>query len=177
MEDARVLENYTYEDYLDIDKSTKERVELIFGKIYMMAGASALHQDTVGSIFFHLKSISKEKEKCLPRVAPFDLKLKVDGKINVVQPDIMLFCDDEKPCAVFEVLSPSTALKDKTVKKELYEKSAILEYFLVNAEYKLVDKFELIDGEYKYVGAFGEEDELEIKCLDATIDLSEVFEF
>ena len=49
MEDARALENYTYEDYLDIANSTEERVELIFGKIYMMAGASALHQDTVGS--------------------------------------------------------------------------------------------------------------------------------
>ena len=177
MEDARVLENYTYEDYLDIDKSTKERVELIFGKIYMIAGASALHQDTVGSIFFHLKSLSKEHKKCLPRVAPFDLKLNVDGKINVVQPDIMLFCEDEKPCAVFEVLSPSTALKDKTVKKELYEKSGILEYFLVNAEYKIVEKFESIDGEYKYIGAFGDEDELEIKCLDTQIKLNEVFEF
>ena len=177
MEDAKVLENYTYEDYLDIDKSTQERVELIFGKIYMMAGASALHQDTVLSFALKLKLISKEQQKCLPRVAPYDLKLKVDGKINVVQPDIMLFCDDEKPCAIFEVLSPSTALKDKTVKKELYEKSGIIEYFLVNAEYKLVDKFELIDGEYKYIGAFGEEDELEIKYLGVKIELNEVFEF
>ncbi len=48
---------------------------------------------------------------------------------------------------------------------------------MVNAEYKLVEKFELIDGEYKYVGAFGEEDRLEIKCLDAEIELNEVFEF
>ena len=177
MEEARVLENYTYEDYLDIDNSTQERVELIFGKIYMMAGASALHQDTLLSFALKLKLITKEKDKCLPRVAPFDLKLEVDGKINVVQPDLMLFCEDEKPCAVFEVLSPSTALKDKTVKKELYKKSGILEYFLVNAEYKLVDKFELIDGEYKYIGAFGSEDKLYIKCLDSEIELKEVFEF
>ena len=177
MDEAKVLENYTYEDYLNIDSATKERVELIFGKIYMMAGASALHQDTVGSIFFHLKLISKEKNRCLPRVAPFDLKLELNGEINVVQPDLMLFCEDEKPCAVFEVLSPSTALKDKSVKKELYEKSGILEYFLVNAEYKIIDKFELIDGEYRYVGAFGDGDKLEIKCLEANMELKEVFEF
>ncbi len=177
MEDVKVLENFSYEDYLDIDKSTQERVELIFGKIYMMAGTSALHQDTVLSFALKLKLLAKEKNKCLPRVAPFDLKLEVDGKINVVQPDLMLFCKDEKPCAIFEVLSSSTALKDKSVKKELYEKSAILEYFLVNAEYKLVEKFELIDGEYKYVGAFGEEHRLEIKCLNAEIELNEVFEF
>jgi len=88
----------------------------------------------------------------------------------------MLFCEDEKPCAIFEVLSPSTALKDKTVKKELYERSGVKEYFLVNAEYKVVDKFMLIDGKYEYVGAFGTEDELPIDCLESDIKLKEVFE-
>ena len=58
MEEALKLKNYTYQDYLDIDRSTDERVELIFGDIYMMAGASALHQDIVGNIFFIIKNIS-----------------------------------------------------------------------------------------------------------------------
>ncbi len=177
MDEAKVLENYSYQDYLDIANSTKERVELIFGKIYMMAGASALHQDIVGNIFYLLKTISKTAQKCLPRIAPFDLKLEVNNEINIVQPDIMLFCEDnEKPCAVFEVLSPSTALKDKTVKKELYEKSAIKEYFLVNIEYKIVEKFILKNGKYEYAGAFGQEDELPIECLEENLELKEVFE-
>ncbi len=175
MDEARVLENYSYEDYLDIAHSTEERVELILGDIHMMAGASALHQDVVGSIFFFLKSISKGKQKCLPRIAPFDLELTINDTINVVQPDVMLFCEEEKPCAIFEVLSPSTALKDKTVKKELYEKSGITEYFLVNAEYGVIDTFILVDGKYKYVGAFGGEDELPIECLESSIKLEEVF--
>jgi len=176
MEEALKLENYSYEDYIDIDKSTKERVELIFGKIYMMVGASALHQDIVLGIAFELKRITKEKKECLPRIAPFDLKLEVDNKINVVQPDIMLFCDGELPCAVFEVLSPSTAYKDKTIKKELYEKSGIREYFLVNIEFKLIEKFMLIDGKYQYIGAFGEQDKIKIDCLDTEISLKEIFE-
>jgi Uma2 family endonuclease len=119
MDEALKLENYSYNDYLDIDKSTKERVELIDGQIYMMAGASALHQDAVGNIFYILKTFSKEKKRCTPRIAPFDLKLNVNNNISVVQPDVMLFCASEEiPCAVFEVLSPSTAHKDKTVKKK-----------------------------------------------------------
>ncbi len=177
MDEAKVLENYSYQDYLKIANSTKEYVELIFGKIYMMAGASALHQDVVLNIAFLLKSFSKAKQKCLPRIAPYDLKLEVNNQINIVQPDIMLFCkDDKKPCAVFEVLSSSTALKDKTVKKELYEKSGIREYFLVNTEYKIVEKFILINGKYEYAGAYGQEDEIEIKCLKEKIELKEVFE-
>jgi len=177
MEEALKLENYSYKDYVDIDNSTKERIELIFGKIYMMAGATAQHQDAVGNIFFILKNMSKAKEKCQPRVAPFDLKLTVDNKTNVVQPDVMLFCDKELPCAVFEVLSPSTAYKDKTVKKDLYEKSGIKEYFLINVEYKLVEKFMLVDGVYSYVGVFGLEDTLVIDCMSDEVDAKEIFEF
>ena len=176
MEEALKLDNYSYEDYYDIDKTTKERVELIFEKIYMMAGASAAHQDAVGNIFFILKNFSKTKEKCNPRVAPFDLKLLVENKTNVVQPDVMLFCDNELPCAVFEVLSPSTAYKDKTVKKELYEKSAISEYFLINVEFKIVEKFMLVEGNYQYIGVYGLDDELPIDCIDEKITVSEIFE-
>lgn len=175
MEEALELENYTYEDYADIDQSTQERVELIFGKIYMMAGASALHQDAVLNLAVILKTISKVKENCFPRIAPFDLKLVVEKRTSVVQPDVMLFCEDELPCAVFEVLSPSTAYKDKTVKKELYEKSAIKEYFLINVEYKIVEKFMLIDEKYQYIGAYGMEDTLSINCLDEEIEVGEVF--
>ncbi|KIM03610.1 MAG: hypothetical protein KU28_11155, partial [Sulfurovum sp. PC08-66] len=68
MHEALRLDNYTYEDYLEIDATTKERLELIFGEIYMMAGASALHQDSVGNIFFVLKKIAKEYPKCTPRI-------------------------------------------------------------------------------------------------------------
>lgn len=96
--EAIKLENYTYEDYLDIDRTTQERVELIDGQIYMMAGASAAHQDTVGNIFFILKNLSREKERCLPRIAPYDLKLFRGEDRNVVQPDVMLFCEEEIPC-------------------------------------------------------------------------------
>ena len=176
MKEALKLEHYSYEDYVEIDNSTKERVELMFGKIYMMAGATAQHQDAVGNIFFILKNISKAKEQCQPRVAPFDLKLTVDNQTNVVQPDVMLFCDKELPCAVFEVLSPSTAYKDKTVKKDLYEKSGIKEYFLINVEYKLVEKFMLIDGVYSYIGVFGLDDKMVIDCLDEEVEVKEIFE-
>jgi len=176
MNEALKLENYTYEDYLDIDQSTQERVELIDGKIYMMAGASALHQDIVLNLAFLLKNITKTKKKCLPRIAPFDLKLKQDNKINVVQPDVMLFCQDEIPCVVFEVLSPSTAHKDKGIKKDLYESSGIGEYFLVNIEFKTIDKFTLIDGKYLYDKSYWIEDIMPILCLDSEIDVAEIFE-
>jgi len=177
MNEALKLENYNYDDYLEIDATTQERLELIFGQIYMMAGASALHQDTVLNIASLLKNIAKEQQKCTPRIAPFDVKLSINRQINVVQPDVMIFCNNSSlPCAIFEVLSPSTAYKDKTIKKELYEASGIEEYFLVNIEYKIIDKFILQEGKYLYDKAYGVEDKLPILCMESEIELSEVFE-
>ncbi|MEA3456083.1 MAG: Uma2 family endonuclease [Campylobacterota bacterium] len=176
MDEALKLENYSYDDYLDIDQSTTENIELIDGKIYMMAGASALHQDTVLNLGYLLKNLSKINQKCLPRIAPFDLKLISNDRINIVQPDLMLFCQEDIPCAIFEVLSPSTAYKDKTVKKELYEANGIREYFLINTEFQIIEKFILEDQKYIYDKTYGTEESMEIRCLDQKIEVAEVFE-
>ncbi len=174
------LNNYGYEDYLAIDKTLKEneRIELIAGEIVFMAGASAQHQDMVGNIFFALKQKQKEiKSPCLPRIAPYDLKLFRGGSHNVVQPDILLFCGKkELPCAVFEVLSPSTAYKDKGVKKELYESFGIREYFIVDTAQQIIDAYRLENGKYYYIKGFGAGDTLVIECMETQIELSEIFE-
>ncbi|BCD60667.1 MULTISPECIES: Uma2 family endonuclease [unclassified Nitratiruptor] len=176
--EARKLENYTYQDYLEIDKTTKERVELIFGRIYMMAGASAKHQDVVLNIAITLKNESQ----CKPRVAPYDLKLRCSfdpsvESVNVVQPDVMLFCEDEKlPCAIFEVLSPSTASKDKTDKLALYECARIKEYFIVEPEYKVVERFVLKGKKYQFAGNYAENMQMKVECIGKEVDVSAFFE-
>jgi len=175
---ARELANYSYEDYLQIVQTTpeNERYELIFGYIYAMAGASAIHQDVVGTIFVKLSSLKKETN-CFPRLAPFDLKLECAGSINVVQPDILVYCNEkELPCAIFEVLSPSTAYKDKTDKKDLYELCGILNYFLADPEAKTIDKFLLQNDKYHYIGCFGIDDKMKIECFDLEVNVKEMFE-
>ena len=62
---------------------------------------------------------------------------------NVVQPDVIVVCDESKiredgvygaPDFVAEVISPSTAHKDLGEKRDLYEKSGIREYWLLNPD-------------------------------------------
>ncbi|MGZ8548534.1 MAG: Uma2 family endonuclease [Sulfuricurvum sp.] len=174
------LNNYGYEDYLAIDKTLKEneRIELIAGEIVFMAGASAQHQDMVLNIAFALKQKQKEtKSPCHPRIAPYDLKLFRAGSHNVVQPDILLFCGEkELPCAVLEVLSPSTAHKDKGVKKELYESFGIREYFIVDIAQQIIDAYRLENGKYYYIKGFGAGDTLAIECMEIQMELNEIFE-
>jgi Uma2 family endonuclease len=175
--EALKLDNYTYQDYLDIDSTTNNdtRVELIFGEIYMISGCTANHQDTVFNIAYNIKVL--KNNKCIPRIAPYDIKITIDNDTNVVQPDVMILCkDSELPCAVFEVLSPSTASKDKGVKKELYELAKIKEYYIVNTDLKIIDKFLLDHGKYYYVKGFNTEDTIKIDCIDAEISVKDIFE-
>ncbi len=177
---ARKLDSYTLEEFEEISKTLKdtENAELIFGEIVMMAGASADHQDVVGNIFFFLKEAAKRSDKkCTPRVAPFDLKLISQKTQNVVQPDVMLFCEGAKlPCVIFEVLSPATASKDRGAKKELYEYFGIKEYFIVDIEHKIVDAYILENGKYFYVRGFSLEDNMPIACFESEMAISDVFD-
>ena len=175
---AYELDSYSYEDYLEIDKSTpdSERYELIFGHIYMMSGASRVHQDVVLNIAFLFKTLQKEKN-CSAVVAPYDIKLKCDDTINVVQPDVMLFCEDEEtPCLVCEVLSPSTAHKDKSVKKELYECFGIKNYLIIDPVNRYVDRFVLENSKLVYDKCYGDDEEMMLDCLDESIKVEVFFE-
>ncbi len=177
MEEA-VIDKYSYEEYLEIAKSKEnERVELIFGEIYNMAGCSKKHQQIVGNIYFHLRNKNKIKEECEILIAPYDIKFESKDDISVVQPDVMILCKDKKyPCAIFEVLSKSTANKDKGIKKELYQFYGIKEYFIVNGDLKIVDKYLLENGKYYYVKGFSIDEEINVECLDAKVKIKDIFE-
>ena len=74
------------------------------------------------------------------------------------------------------MLSPSTAYKDKTVKKDLYEECGILNYFIVDPEAKTIDKFLLKDGKYDYVGCFGLPDDMTIECINEDVEVAKLFD-
>ncbi|NLZ91279.1 MAG: Uma2 family endonuclease, partial [Clostridiales bacterium] len=70
---------------------------------------------------------------------------------NVVQPDVVVICDRDKvnedgryegiPTLVVEVLSPSTKSKDMVAKLNLYMKSGVSEYWIVDIKSKAIFKY------------------------------------
>ena len=152
---------YTYDDYYDW--LFTERVELIFGKVLPMAAPNRLHQtvirnlNTIFGIFFKGKS-------CEYYPAPFDVRLPVGIKkgkyTTVVQPDLSVFCDQEKldqkgakgaPDLVVEILSPGNSRRDMKDKFEVYEMAGVREYWIFHP----IDSFVLpyiLNEEGKFVG-------------------------
>jgi Uma2 family endonuclease len=121
------------------------RWELIEGEAYAMTGPSWQHQAVCLGLAAQLRVQLRERG-CQVLVAPFDVRLSLaeqddDAITTVVQPDISVVCDASKldargcrgaPDLVIEVLSPSTAARDHLVKRALYERHGVREYWLVH---------------------------------------------
>jgi Uma2 family endonuclease len=118
----------TWKEY--ISSKTEERYEVIDGEIYDMSPSpSERHQTILGNFYFLLRERLKGTP-CRVYLAPLDVYL---DEFNFVQPDIFVVCDREKikdriygaPDIIIEILSPFTSLKDKRLKKALYEKFGV----------------------------------------------------
>ena len=135
--DASHYLKWTFEGY----------VELIRGKIFKMSppGQWAMHQAAAGYLFGEMYDYFKERS-CELFISPFAVFLTHDADKwretqNVVQPDLCIVCNSEQitrhgcigaPALVIEVLSPTTAKKDRTLKLDLYEEYGVDEYWMID---------------------------------------------
>lgn len=57
------------------------------------------------------------------------------------------------PDLVVEILSPSTAKNDMAVKKNLYQREGVTEYWIVDPDARAVEQYRLVDGVFHQVPA------------------------
>ena len=182
-------DRFSYADYLTWDDG--QRWELINGQACCMTPAPArLHQKWLGNLFAQFHAFLRDRP-CEVYLAPFDVRLPDapedgdDETFTVVQPDIIVVCDQGKlddrgckgaPDLVVEILSPSSSKRDITVKYELYQRHGVTEYWLLYPNEKLLQLYRLgDDGRYGSPQAFGPEDQVAVPLLgELTIDLARV---
>lgn len=175
---------HTYREYCAWPEDV--RYELIGGHAYAMAPApSRLHQEIVGESHRQVANALKD-HPCRVYVAPFDVRLPRAGEADddvdtVVQPDLAVICDPAKldargcrgaPDWIVEVLLPATAAHDQLVKRELYERHGVSEYWLVHPRDRLVLVYRLAGGAYGKPDGREFEGELACPAVPAvTVDL------
>jgi len=173
---------YTFADYLTWDDNP--RYELIDGVPFLMSSPTWQHQAILGNLHGKIWPFLQDKP-CKVFFAPFDVRLAKDTTDDtVVQPDLVIICDKSimmktgcqaAPDMVVEILSPSTSSKDTTLKLELYQRTGVREYWIINPESKLVLVYLLENGKY-VVKPYRENEKVPIHILDGfEIDLAEVF--
>ena len=155
-DDAR----HTYGEYLNWRDDI--RYELIDGVAYAMAPApTRVHQEVLLELARQVANALLSKQ-CQVYVAPFDVRLPKEDEDDevvdtVVQPDLSVICDpgklDERGCRgapdwIVEVLSSATAGHDHIVKRAVYERSGVREYWLVHPVDRIVTVYRLEGGRY-----------------------------
>ena len=182
MEALRKDIHYTYADYLTWDNDV--RCELIDGAPCQLAAPTPNHQRVVGRLYRQLANYLEGKP-CEAFFAPFDVRLNAaQGDDTVVQPDILVVCDQKKlddkgcigaPDMVIEVLSPATAGRDCLIKLHWYMKSGVREYWIVDPDSKRVSVHVLKEGKYSIM-PYADMNIIPVKVLNGCeIQLSNVF--
>jgi Uma2 family endonuclease len=118
---------------------------------------------------------------------------------SIVVPDALILCDRRKwhrdgiygtPNLIVEVLSPATKKRDRGEKKDLYEKSNLGEYWIIDPESKEIEVYLLRDKKFYLDEVYrlpnkNDPDEYKTNAKtqihmtlfpDASLDLREIFE-
>ena len=165
------LSYYTYEEY----KLWKGKWEIIYGVAFSMSPAPMLkHQSISSKIARYLEEAFENCAKCQVYM-PIDWKIADD---TVVQPDNSVICHEPQneayvtkaPRIIFEILSKSTAKKDKELKYRLYEQEGVAYYVIVDPNEEIAKVYELKEGRYiKVCDAHEESVSFKIKECDDTV--------
>ncbi|MBL0707830.1 MAG: Uma2 family endonuclease [Sulfurimonas sp.] len=174
------LPYYTYDDYKNWEGNDWE---IIYGQAYCMSPSPMIkHQRISNNIGWQLKNLFDICKKCQVLI-PVDWKISQD---TVVQPDNSLICHKPEneayitkaPRIIFEILSKSTAKKDKELKYKLYEQEGVSYYIIVDPTEEIAKVYRLQDGKYiKVCDASDEIVEFSVKECDmkAEFDFSKIW--
>ena len=154
----------TYEDYVLLPEDGKIH-EIIDGEHCMTPAPDTYHQTLSRRIQYQLYEQIEERGLGFVFDAPTDVQL---SEIDIVQPDLLVILANRKsmiapkkiigpPDLIVEILSESTGSKDRRLKRDLYQKARVPEYWLVDPESQQVEVYRLRGGLYESAGSYGEE--------------------
>lgn len=146
---------YNYQDYLQLPED--RRYEIIDGDLFMVPSPNANHQRTLANIFYIFSRHVRENDTGTVYCAPFDVLFSEE---DIVQPDIIFVSNENKkiitkdniegaPDLLVEILSPSTSKRDIGIKKKLYARHGVREYWIVDPENETVEILRLSGKEYE----------------------------
>ena len=135
----------TYRDFLAFPDDGK-RHELIDGVHYVTPSPVSPHQRILGNLFFLVRSHLERHGGGDVYLSPLDV---VFTMFDIVEPDLLFISNARteiltheniqgSPDLVVEILSPSTRRRDEGVKLALYDRSDVIEYWVVDPVAQLI---------------------------------------
>ena len=173
---------FTYEDYLLLPED--RRYEILDGDLYMTPAPTPYHPLVSKRIAHALDEYVQRNDLGEVLYAPCDVVLSAT---DVVQPDILFVAAARMPIIgdkfisaapdlVVEILSPSTADRDQTLKSKVYARFGVQELWIASPEAKTVEILVNTGGVWRREAIYGSGDTLRSPLLPGLeVSLADVF--
>jgi Uma2 family endonuclease len=173
---------FTYHDYLQL--SDDRRYEILEGDLCVVPAPNIYHQRISRNLGFALLQHVRERGLGELFHAPCDVVL---SDTNVVQPDILFVAAGRQgiigkaaiqgpPDLAIEILSEGTAARDLDVKRKLYAKYGVREYWIVDPAAATVEALEWTPSGYRTLHVVPRAGALSSPVLpDLNLALQEIF--
>jgi Uma2 family endonuclease len=126
-----------------------KRYECIDGELFVTPAPRIAHQRAVGELFVRLNEYVRRHHVGEAMVSPADIEF--DPR-TLVQPDVFVgpliggrraksWLEISDLLLAVEVLSPSTARADRQVKRRRYQRQGVPEYWIVDLDARLVERW------------------------------------
>jgi Uma2 family endonuclease len=173
---------FNYQDYLQLPED--KRYEILEGELYGVPAPNTRHQRLIKRIMTALIRQTEEKGLGEVFVALYDV---VFSDENIAQPDI-LFVRKERmaiigeanlpgsPDLVVEILSPGTRKKGLAIKRKIYARFGVQEYWIVDPEANIVEVLTWKESGYITAGVYQGSESLSSPLLhELDLPLSGIF--
>ena len=152
---------FTYREYALLPDDGK-RHELIDGDFFVTPAPSSGHQTVSRRLLFALMEQLEKPGLAVIFDAPFDV---IFSNETVVQPDLVVVRASRKglvttrgleglPDIAVEIVSPGSRTSDLFLKKALYARHRVPEYWTVQSDPAAIAVFRLVDAEYQLARTF-----------------------
>lgn len=147
----------TYDDYV-LFPEDGQRHELIDGEHFVTPAPNLKHQAVSGNVFGMIWSFLQREPIGRAFSAPLDV---IFSHFDVVEPDVLYISHERfaqlepsqwvkgAPNLVVEIGSPSTRRRDETIKRRLYEKFGVEEYWVIDPEIDTIKVYRRVNERYE----------------------------
>jgi Uma2 family endonuclease len=146
----------TYEHYVCFPDDG-QRHEIVDGDHYVNPAPNLRHQTISRRLQHQLYSQIELEDLGCVFYSPVDVQLT---EFDIVQPDLVVVlkdCEqiltqtkiDGAPNLIIEILSQRTARYDRTLKKKLYQRAGVPEYWIVDPDEQTIEQFVLENRRYQ----------------------------
>jgi Uma2 family endonuclease len=175
MEAQSKATRWTYPEFARLPSEGSTRYEVIAGELVVTPGPSPRHQEIAMRLSARLHDFVDGHGLGAVYPGPIDVLFAEEG--DYVEPDIVFVRQDHRryltdrgiegpPDLIVEILSPSTAARDRGIKLGRYRHFGVPEYWVVDPDARAIEVWRLAEGAVE-PEIFGSEDTLRWRPVGA----------